>query len=290
MSELHGPNLVQNTLTNDKERKNMAPIKVKSVLDFQRKKQAHQKITMLTCYDSWSAKILDDSKIDCLLIGDSVAMVQHGHKTTIPATNDLMALHCEAVVRGAPNQFLIGDLPFMSYRKSFASSVEAAEKLMRTGVHAVKLEGAEGNIDLVKHLVQSGIPVMGHIGLTPQAIYQMGGFRVQGKSPEAAEQLKKQALALEEAGCFSLVLECVPAQLANHITQSLKIPTIGIGAGAGTDGQVLVLHDMLGLNKEFSPRFVRKYLNGVELIQSAINDFIEDVETNQFPTEQESYT
>lgn len=268
----------------------MSSIKIKSVLDFQKKKQAHQKITMLTCYDSWSAKLLDDSKVDCLLIGDSVAMVQHGHKTTLPATTNLMALHCQAVVRGAPNQFLIGDLPFMSYRKSFASSVKAAETLMRTGVHAVKLEGADGNIELIKHLVQSGIPVMGHIGLTPQAIYQMGGFRVQGKSPEAAEHLKKQALALEEAGCFAVVLECVPAPLANTITQLLKIPTIGIGAGAGTDGQVLVLHDMLGLNKEFSPRFVRKYLNGVELFNSAISDFIEDVESQKFPSEQEWYT
>ena len=267
----------------------MSLIKIKSVLDFQRKKDAGQKITMLTCYDSWSAKLLDETRVDALLIGDSVAMVHHGHKTTLPATTKLMALHCEAVVRGAPNQFLVGDLPFMSYRKSFESNVKAAEVLMRTGVHAVKLEGAEGNLELIKHLVESGIPVMGHIGLTPQAIFQMGGFRVQGKSPQAADKLKNQALSLEDAGCFSVVLECVPAPLAETITRSLRIPTIGIGAGPQTDGQVLVLQDMLGFNKDFRPRFVRQYLNGVELFQTAINEFIEDVETTKFPSEQESY-
>ncbi len=268
----------------------MSQIKIKSVLDFECKKQAGQKITMLTCYDSWSAKLLDQSKVDALLIGDSVAMVQHGHKTTIPATTNLMALHCQAVARSAPNQFLVGDLPFMSYRKSFASGVKSAETLMRTGVHSVKLEGAEGNTDLIKHLVQSGIPVMGHIGLTPQAIYQMGGFRVQGKSPEAAEHLKRQALALEDAGCFSVVLECVPSQLAEAISKSLHIPTIGIGAGAGTDGQILVLHDMLGVNLEFRPKFVRTFLQGAELINQAINDYVTEVEEGTFPNEKESYS
>jgi 3-methyl-2-oxobutanoate hydroxymethyltransferase len=267
----------------------MKPIKIQSVTDFQLKKAAGQKITMLTCYDSWSAKLLKQSNVDALLIGDSVAMVQHGHKTTLPATTRLMALHCEAVVRGAPNQFLVGDLPFMSYRKSFESNVKAAEILMRTGVHSVKLEGAEGNIELIQHLVQSGIPVMGHIGLTPQSIYQMGGFRVQGKSPKAAEHLKKQALLLEEAGCFSIVLECVPSELAQAISQSLKIPTIGIGAGVGTDGQILVLHDMLGFNLEFRPKFVRNYLNGAELLQKAVESYVKDVNESQFPTEKESY-
>lgn len=268
----------------------MDKIKIQSVLDFQRKKQAHQKITMVTCYDSWSAKLLDESPIDALLIGDSVAMVQHGHKTTLPATVNLMALHCQAVVRGAPNQFLVGDLPFMSYRKSFSSSVRAAEVLMRTGVHAVKLEGAEGNLQLIRHLVESGIPVMGHIGLTPQAIYQMGGFRVQGKSPEAAERLKKQALSLEDAGCFAIVLECVPSPLAEAITHALRIPTIGIGAGAQTDGQILVLQDMLGLNKEFRPKFVRNYLDGANLFSSAMNQYVSDVEQQRFPSEKESYS
>lgn len=266
-----------------------APIKIQSVLDFQKKKQSGQKITMVTCYDSWSAKLLDPSPVDALLIGDSVAMVQHGHKTTLPATTDLMALHCEAVVRGAPNQFLVGDLPFMSYRKSFSENVAAAEKLMRTGVHSVKLEGADGNLELIKHLVQSGIPVMGHIGLTPQSIYQMGGFRVQGKNAEAAEHLQRQASGLEEAGCFSIVLECVPSTLAETITQSMGIPTIGIGAGAGTDGQILVLHDLLGFNTEFRPKFVRTYLNGADLFTTAINSYVEDVRSQQFPLPKESY-
>jgi len=267
----------------------MKSIKIQSVTDFQLKKDAGQKITMLTCYDSWSAKLLDQSKVDALLIGDSVAMVQHGHKTTLPATIRLMALHCEAVVRGAPHQFLVGDLPFMSYRKSFETNVKAAETLMRTGVHSVKLEGAEGNLELIKHLVQSGIPVMGHIGLTPQSIYQMGGFRVQGKNPQAAEHLKKQALLLEDAGCFSIVLECVPSELAHTITQSLKIPTIGIGAGVNTDGQILVLHDMLGFNQDFQPKFVRQYLNGAELFQQSIEHYINDVNEAQFPSDKESY-
>jgi 3-methyl-2-oxobutanoate hydroxymethyltransferase len=268
----------------------MNSIKIKSVTDFQRKKQAGQKITMLTCYDSWSAKLLDQSNVDALLIGDSVAMVQHGHKTTIPATTKLMALHCHAVVRGAPNQFLVGDLPFMSYRKSFASNVQAAETLMRTGVHSVKLEGADGNIDLIKHLVQSGIPVMGHIGLTPQAVFQMGGFRVQGKTPEAAEHIKKQALALEDAGCFSVVLECVPSTLAQAISHSLTIPTIGIGAGSSTDGQILVLHDMLGFNTEFRPKFVRPFLDGSRLFNQAVEEFVGEVERQAFPGDGESYT
>lgn len=275
--------------TNTNTNTNTKAIKIQSVTDFLLKKQAGQKITMLTCYDSWSAKLLDSSPVDALLIGDSVAMVQHGHKTTLPATTKLMALHCEAVVRGAPHQFLVGDLPFMSYRKSFESNVKAAEILMRTGVHSIKLEGADGNLELIKHLVQSGIPVMGHIGLTPQSIYQMGGFRVQGKSPQAAEYLKKQARELEEAGCFSIVLECVPADLAHTISQSLAIPTIGIGAGAGTDGQILVLHDMLGFNQEFRPKFVRNYLNGADLFKGAVDNYIQDVIEGKFPTDKESY-
>lgn len=267
----------------------MKPIKIQSVTDFLLKKQAGQKISMLTCYDAWSAKLLDQSSIDALLIGDSLAMVQLGHKTTLPATTAIMALHCQSVARSAPHQFLVGDLPFMSYRKSFHSNVKAAETLMRTGIHSVKLEGVDGNLELIKHLVRSGIPVMGHIGLTPQSVYQMGGFKVQGKSPEAAELLKTQALQLEDAGCFSIVLECVPAKLAQEISERLKIPTIGIGAGAGTDGQILVLHDFLGLNLDFRPKFVRTYLNGAELINKAVEAFVQDVEERRFPTDKESY-
>lgn len=264
-------------------------IKVQSVNDFLLKKQNGQKITMLTCYDAWSAKLLNQTRVDALLIGDSLAMVQLGHKTTIPATTSIMALHCRSVARSAPDQFLVGDLPFMSYRKSFHSNIKAAESIMRTGVHSLKLEGAEGNLELIKHLVQSGIPVMGHIGLTPQSIFQMGGFKVQGKSPEAAEILKRQALLLEDAGCFAIVLECVPAKLAREITHRLKIPTIGIGAGSSTDGQILVLHDFLGLNLDFRPKFVRSYLKGAELIQSAVEEYIQDIEKSQFPSDKESY-
>ena len=244
---------------------------------------------MLTCYDSWSAQLLDSSSIDALLIGDSVAMVNHGHKTTIPATLNMMALHCQAVARSAPHQFLVGDLPFMSYRRSRFNAVKAAETLMRTGVHSVKLEGAAGNIELVKHLVESGIPVMGHLGLTPQALFQLGGFKVQGKTAEAAKLIKEQAHRLEDAGCFSIVLECVPSSVATEITQSLNIPTIGIGAGAETDGQILVLHDLLGLNQSFKPKFVRTFLNGAALINEAIEKYANEVSAKTFPISDESY-
>ena len=217
-----------------------------NITDFQAMKQAKQMISVVTCYDYWSAKIVAQSDVDVMLVGDSLAMVMHGHTTTIPATVDLMKLHIEAVVRGASgsNKLIIGDMPFLSYRKGLVASLDAIEKIMQAGAQAVKLEGAIGNEELIKHTVASGVPVMGHIGMTPQSVHQLGGFRVQGKSNETAEKIFQQALALEDSGCFSLVLECVPSELAHKITQRLHIPTIGIGAGAGVDGQVLVLQDL----------------------------------------------
>ena len=254
-----------------------------NILDF---KKNEQKISMVTCYDYYTARILNQTDIDSILVGDSLAMVMHGYPSTIPANMDLMELHCQAVVKGAPNKFIIGDMPFLSYRKDFASNMKNIERLVKTGVAAIKLEGASGNLELISHIEQSGIPVMGHIGLTPQSINKLGGHRVQGKDEQAANNLIQQAIQLEQAGCFSLVLECIPALIAKEITDQLSIPTIGIGAGPDTDGQVLVLQDMLGMDNSFSPRFLRKYLNGEELIKTAINRYHQDVLSKEFPLSQ----
>ncbi|PIS11896.1 MAG: 3-methyl-2-oxobutanoate hydroxymethyltransferase, partial [Bdellovibrio sp. CG10_big_fil_rev_8_21_14_0_10_47_8] len=194
-----------------------------------------------------------------------------------------------AVVRGAPEKFIVGDLPFMSYRKDLSSNMSAIAEVMQAGAHAVKLEGAKGNLDLVRHSVDSGVPVMGHLGLTPQSVHQLGGFKVQGKDKKQYEEIFEGALQLEKAGCFSLVLECVPADLAQALSRELKIPTIGIGAGVGCDGQVLVLQDMLGMNLDFRPKFLRTYLDGAELFKKAFNHFHHDVIEGQFPSQEESY-
>ena len=260
-----------------------------NVLDFQQKKESGQKISMVTCYDHCSAKILAKSKIDCLLVGDSLAMVIHGHSTTLPATNELMALHTAAVARGAGDKFIVADMPFQSFRKGLVAAVDSAALLMQAGAHAVKLEGARGHLDVVHHLVEGGIPVMGHLGLTPQSINTLGGFKVQGKTASAYAALIEDALALEKAGAFAVVLECVPAALGEKITQTLKIPTIGIGAGSKTDGQVLVLQDLWGMNPDFKPKFVRHFLQGESILKEALNQYHEEVQSSQFPTEKESY-
>jgi 3-methyl-2-oxobutanoate hydroxymethyltransferase len=262
---------------------------MKSIFDFKKKKETGEKISMLTCYDFWSAQILNESPIDAILVGDSTAMVMHGHSTTLPATVNLMSLHCNAVVKGAPNKFIVGDLPFLSYRKGLTANMHAVHNIMNTGVHAVKLEGAHGNLKLVEHLVQSGVPVMGHLGLTPQSVYQLGGYKVQGRDEGTRKSILKQALDLQNAGCFSLVLECVPSKFAKEITEKLEIATIGIGAGKATDGQILVLHDMLGLNKSFKAKFVRNFLNGEALISKALNDYHACVTNQSFPNQSESF-
>ncbi len=254
-----------------------------NIFDFQKKKAAGEKITMVTCYDYTSALILDKTGVDTLLVGDSLAMTMHGFQTTVSATTEMMAMHTAAVVRGARNKFIVGDLPFMAYRKSLSDNVEAVQAIMQAGAHAVKLEGTSGNTGLITHLVESGVPVMGHIGLTPQFVNQLGGYKVQGKTEESARRLIEEAHALEEAGCFSLVLECVPADLAARISKELKIATIGIGAGAGTDGQVLVFQDLLGLNTEFRPKFVKKYLDGAKIITDAIETYNKEVKEGVFP-------
>lgn len=256
-----------------------------NILDFQAKKQANQKITMVTCYDHWSAKIIAETAVDCVLVGDSLAMVMHGYDTTIPATVDLMTLHVQAVSRGVKNKWIVGDLPFLSFRKDLNSNMHAIEKIMHAGAHSVKLEGTVGNLQLIRHIVDSGVPVMGHIGLTPQSIHQLGGMKVQGKNRKKADLLIEQARSLEDAGCFSIVLECVPNFLAKEITEVLQIPTIGIGAGPHTSGQVLVLHDMLGFNKSFKPKFLKTYLNGFDIIKDTLNKYHQEVTEVIYPDE-----
>lgn len=265
---------------------------MKSILDFQEKKNKKQKISMITCYDFTFASILAESNIDCLLVGDSLANTMHGFPTTLNATINMMALHIAAVARGAgQKKFIVGDLPFMANRKGLTASLTNVEKIMRAGAHAVKLEGGdEFTYKLVAHLVGSGVPVMGHLGLTPQSVHQLGGFKVQGRDEKAQAKIKEQALRLQEAGAFCIVLECVPSKLAAEITKSLDIPTIGIGAGPDTDGQVLVLQDMLGMNQGFKPKFLKTYFNGFETIKDVFNQYHDEVVNVDFPTEKESYS
>lgn len=258
-----------------------------NVFDFQKKKAAHEKITMVTCYDFFSAKIIEQTHVDCVLVGDSLAMVMHGYPNTTNATPDMMIMHTQAVARGIKSKFIITDLPFMSYRKSLNSVVNVVEKIIQSGAHAIKLEGATGNLNIIKHIVESGVPVMGHLGLTPQHIHSLGGFKVQGKDSLAKQRLLEEAKLLEAAGCFSLVLECIPADLTEKITQSISIPTIGIGAGPQTDGQVLVLHDLLGLQTAFKTKFLKHYLQGEELFVNSINSFVAEVKAVQYPNQVE---
>jgi 3-methyl-2-oxobutanoate hydroxymethyltransferase len=260
-----------------------------NVLDFQKMKNAGRKISMVTCYDYSSARAVADSNIDCILVGDSLAMVMHGHPTTLSATTAMMALHTVAVARGAPTKFIVADLPFLSYRKGLKDAMDSVQELMSAGAHAVKLEGVRGHADIVRHIVESGVPVMGHLGLTPQSINLLGGMKVQARTKAAIEILAGQARELEEAGCFSLVLECVPSEAARKVTDLLKIPTIGIGAGPNVDGQVLVYQDVLGLNPGFKPKFLRTYANTFGVIQAALNAYDRDVKGGSFPSDSESY-
>ena len=260
-----------------------------NVLDFQAYKNCAEKIVMLTCYDYTSACIVQDSDVDAILVGDSAAMVMHGYATTIPADIEMMCRHIESVARGAKGKFIVGDLPFMSFRQSLPDTMRAVGSILKAGSHAVELDGLAGNRDTIPHIVKSGVPVMGHLGLTPQSVNQLGGFRVQGRGDRAAEALREEALGCERAGCFSLVLECVPEELAAEITASLEIPTIGIGAGVHTDGQVLVMQDLLGLSADFQPKFVRRYLAGRQLWRDAFNAYTSDVKNGHFPAADESY-
>jgi len=222
-------------------------------------------------------------------VGDSLAMVMHGYDSTVHATVEMMAMHTQAVRRGAPDKFVVGDMPFLSVRKGLGPAMDAVSELMQAGSNAVKIEGEAGQLDIMAHVVESGVPVMGHLGLTPQSVEAFGGHKVQGRSEGQAAEILDSAKRLEDAGCFALVLECVPTALGRMISEQLHIPTIGIGAGADTDGQVLVLQDMLGMNPCFKPKFLRHYASGHEVLTNAINNYHADTVGGAFPSKNESY-
>lgn len=262
---------------------------MKSVLDFNAYKRRGQRFSMVTCYDSTSAAIVEASPIDCILVGDSLAMTMHGYDSTLPASVEMMALHTAAVRRGAPTKFVTADLPFLAHRGSLDSTYSAIRAVMAAGAQAVKIEGVDGSEDVLKHIVQSGVPVMGHLGLTPQSVHQLGGFKVQATSKEAGEALLSQALRVQAAGAFAIVLECVPSEIAAHVTDALDIPTIGIGAGVTCSGQVLVFQDLLGLTQNFKPKFVRTYADGFSFVSDALSRYHGDVVSGSFPSAAESY-
>ncbi|HML59048.1 MAG TPA: 3-methyl-2-oxobutanoate hydroxymethyltransferase [Ferruginibacter sp.] len=256
----------------------------------QKMKSSGEKISMITAYDFSFAQIFDAAGIDVILVGDSASNVMAGHETTLPITLDQMIYHASSVVRGVNRSLVVVDLPFGSYQGNSKEALGSAIRIMKeTGGHSIKLEGGEEVVESVKRIVSTGIPVMGHLGLTPQSIYKFGTYTVRAKEEDEAEKLKRDALILQEAGCFALVLEKIPAALAKTVSESLHIPTIGIGAGPHCDGQVLVMHDMLGINVEFKPRFLRQYLNLHEQITGAVHQYIKDVKSGDFPNEKEQY-
>ncbi len=262
-----------------------------SILDLQRKKEEGQPISMLTAYDYPGALLADEAGIDLILVGDSLAMTVLGHPNTVSVTVDEMLHHCKAVARGTKRAFTVGDMPFMSYQVERSEAVRNAGRFLKEGnMDSIKLEGGREVADTVRAIVAAGIPVMGHIGLTPQSATKLGGFKVQGKSAEAARRLLEDALLLEEAGCYAIVLEAIPAAVGRVVSQKLTIPTIGIGAGPDCDGQVLVFHDILGLFDRFTPRFVKRYADLRQPILEALQSYRREVEAREFPTPAHSFT
>jgi 3-methyl-2-oxobutanoate hydroxymethyltransferase len=256
----------------------------------QKMKSNGEKISMITAYDYSFARIFDGADIDVILVGDSASNVMAGNETTLPITLDQMIYHATSVIRGVKRCLVVVDLPFGSYQSNSKEALSSAVRIMKeTGAHAVKLEGGEEVLESINRIVAAGVPVMGHLGLTPQSIYKFGTYNVRAKEEEEANKLKNDARLLQEAGCFALVLEKIPATLAKEVSESLHIPTIGIGAGKYCDGQVLVMHDMLGINTEFRPRFLRQYLNLHEQITKAVQLYIKDVKRNDFPNDKEQY-
>jgi 3-methyl-2-oxobutanoate hydroxymethyltransferase len=256
----------------------------------QEMKQKGEKIAMLTSYDYSMATIVDEGGIDVILVGDSASNVMAGHETTLPITLDQMIYHAASVVRAVKRALVVVDLPFGSYQGNSKEALNSAIRIMKeSGAHAVKLEGGIEIRESVERIITAGIPVMGHLGLTPQSIYKFGTYTVRAKEEAEAEKLKQDILVLQEAGCFSVVLEKIPAKLAKEVTDSVKIPTIGIGAGQHCDGQVLVINDMIGLTKGFKPRFLRQYLNLFEEINGAVQSYVKDVKAGDFPNEKEQY-
>ena len=253
-------------------------------------KDKGEKFSMLTAYDFSFARLFDAAGIEVILVGDSASNVMAGHETTLPITLDQMIYHAASVVRGISRCLVVVDLPFGSYQGNSKEALASAIRIMKeTGAHAVKMEGGEEVVESVKRIISTGIPVMGHLGLTPQSIYKFGTYTVRAREEAEAAKLKRDALLLQEAGCFAIVLEKIPAALAKEVTESLLIPTIGIGAGGNCSGQVLVMHDMLGINTEFKPRFLRQYLNLSEQISGAVKNYISDIKSGSFPNEKEQY-
>lgn len=244
---------------------------------------------MATAYDTWSARLLADSPVDALLVGDSVMMVVHGEADTLGATPEIMALHTRAVARGAGTKLVVADMPFLAARRGKEYALDCAAQLVRAGAHAVKVEGIRGHAEVISHLVESGIPVMGHLGLTPQSVRTFGGFTVQAKTDDDAANLLVDAQANAAAGVFGLVLECIPATLAQKVTAAIPVPTIGIGAGRHCDGQILVLHDLLGLIPDFKPRFVRRFAKGAKTVQDGVAAYAQAVRNGTFPTAKEGF-
>ncbi|NNE25993.1 MAG: 3-methyl-2-oxobutanoate hydroxymethyltransferase [Saprospiraceae bacterium] len=256
----------------------------------QRMKREGEKISMLTAYDFSMARIIDSAGIDVILVGDSASNVMAGHETTLPITLDQMIYHASSVIRGVKRSLVVVDLPFGSYQSNSDKALESAIRIMKeSGAHAVKLEGGKKIKDSVKRIVSAGVPVMGHLGLTPQSIYKFGTYTVRAREEEEAKELIEDAKVLQKAGCFAIVLEKIPAELAKKVSETISIPTIGIGAGPGVDGQVLVSHDLFGLTKDFNPRFLRRYLDCYNEMENAVKAYIRDVKAKDFPNEKESY-
>lgn len=268
-------------------KKDYKRITTKSLIDM---KANGEKISMLTAYDYTMAKIVDSAGVDVILVGDSASNVMAGHETTLPITLDQMIYHASSVVRGAERALVVVDLPFGSYQSDSKEALRSAIRVMKeSGGHAVKLEGGKEIKESIRKILQAGIPVMGHLGLTPQSIYKFGTYTVRAKEEAEAEKLLEDAKLLEKIGCFALVLEKIPAALARKVAESIAIPVIGIGAGGGVDGQVLVVHDMLGMNNEFSPRFLRRYMNLYEDMTKSIGQYVSDVKSEDFPNSNEQY-
>ena len=260
-----------------------------SITDFQRFKSLSRPVSMVTCYDYITARIIDQTTIDAVLVGDSAAMVMHGFKTTVNAGIEMLIYHVAAVSRGLTGKVLIADLPFLAHTKGKHKLMEGVDSLMKAGANGIKIEGADSALSAIGIMVNADVPVMGHLGLTPQSVNKTGGYKLRGKENGQRLKLFEDARKLEDAGVFAIVLEMIPAELAGEITQILNVPTIGIGAGNLTSGQVLVLHDLLGMNADFKPRFVKKYMDGNQMIKDALTVYDNEVKSKMFPSEKESY-
>lgn len=263
----------------------------KTIIDIKKKKIENKKIVALTAYDYPTANLVDEADIDLVLVGDSLGMVVLGYESTIPVTMDEMIHHTKAVARGCKKPLIVGDMPFLSYHTNISEAIKNAGRFIQeAGAQAVKLEGGSERIETIKAIIETGIPVLGHLGLTPQSIHQIGGYKVQGKDKKVAEKIVKDAKLLQEAGCFAIVLECVPVLLAKLISEVLEIPTIGIGAGSQCDGQILVIHDLLGINRGHIPKFVKKYFEGYKLMLEAIKEYKKEVQGGLFPLKEHSFS